>query len=515
MGLVLLASSANATPRLDRAVPGAPPTAAVCPTGHIRCFAHVRTNAAGEIQAFDAGDGWGPADLQAAYQIDPNITTTPTVAIVDAYGYANLESDLAPYRSQFGLPPCTQANGCLTIVNQNGAASPLPAEPPPDDDWTIETALDVDMASAACPKCKLLVVQADDTSDNLYTAQDSAAAAHPTVISDSWGSVELADPSSAEVHMNHPGIAEFVSGGDSGWDDGGSGPLYPSTSAYTIAVGGTSLYSATGGRGFAESAWSSGGSSCSASIAKPSYQTSSACAYRAANDISAVGDPATGVSVYNANNGGFMVIGGTSAAAPLVAALFASIGHGDVTAAQIAQASSALFDVTSGSNGSCGSILCTATTGWDGPTGFGTPSAAELAGGGSGGGMGTLAVQFTSPANGALVQPGFEIDIATNGIAVAVGIDGNEIGVSQMPPFAFTTPATVAPGAHVLQVVAEDSQGNKVAAEINVTVAGTTTTPPPPTGDAPDQMVGCNAARGCNGLVVVFAIAVMIRRRRR
>jgi subtilase family serine protease len=376
------AASPRARVTMDARAPGAPATAAVCSAGSgaNHCHAHVRMTPAGEIQASAAPaaapDGYGPADLQSAYQIDPSKAKPATVAIVDAYGYANLESDLATYRAQYGLPPCTRANGCLKIVNQNGATSPLPGEPPPDDDWTVETALDVDMASAACPKCKILVVQSDDTNSvNLYTAQNSAAAAHVTVISDSWGRPQSVgeDLTQHEPYFDHPGIAQFFSAGDSGYDEGGRGPSYPSTSAHVIGVGGTTLTRSGNARGWSETAWMMGGSSCSYSIPKPSFQTASPCTFRAASDISAVGDPATGVAIYN--NGSWMVIGGTSAAAPIVAGIFASTGHGNATAAMIAQSTSALYDVTSGSNGSCPtSQWCTARVGWDGPTGLGTPN---------------------------------------------------------------------------------------------------------------------------------------------
>jgi len=318
VGLVagLVPSLAVASPRTrvapDRKVaPDAPLTGSVCSRGENRCYAHVHLDASGAIAAAAAPSGLTPADLQSAYKIDTNITTTPTIAIVDAYGYANLEADLGVYRAQFGLPACTRANGCLKIVNQDGATAPLPDEAPADDDWTVETALDVDMASAACPKCKIIVVQSDDTNSmNLYTAQSSAAAAHVTVISDSWGRPQSVgeDLTAHETYFDHPGIAQFFSAGDSGYDEGGRGPSYPSTSAHVIGVGGTALTRSTSTRGWSETAWTMGGSSCSYSIPKPSFQTASPCAFRAASDISAVGDPATGVAIYN--GGSWMVIGG-------------------------------------------------------------------------------------------------------------------------------------------------------------------------------------------------------------
>src|SRR4051812_36854361 len=276
--VLMMSTRAAAAPRArlapDRRVPGAPPTAAVCSSGAIRCLAHVRITADGDIDAAAAPGGYGPAELQSAYQVDPTAgpASAPIIAIVDAFGYPDLESDLATYRAQFGLPPCTVASGCLRIVNQSGQTAPLPPEGPADASWTIETALDVDVASAMCPRCKLLVVQASDAGMGLFTAQSAAAAAHPTVISDSWGVATgpTDDLSTVEPFFDPPGIAQFVAAGDHGYNDtasgGGNGPLYPGISAHVIAVGGTALIPAGNARGWTETAWKNGGSACSFSI---------------------------------------------------------------------------------------------------------------------------------------------------------------------------------------------------------------------------------------------------------
>src|SRR5262245_45995015 len=107
------------------------------------------------------------------------------------------------------------------------------------------------------------------------------------------------------------------------------------------------------------------------------------------SDVSAVGDPQTGVATYNANSGGWQVVGGTSAASPLTAGIFAVTGHGDATAHDMYTMTGVFYDVTSGTNGSCSGVLCHAGTGWDGPTGNGTPNAIALAGTGSGSGSGS------------------------------------------------------------------------------------------------------------------------------
>ena len=356
----------------------------VCRGGQFACRARVRTDETNHILPFVTPQGLGPAELASAYKLDASKAPTVTFAIVDAFNYPNAETDLATYRSQFGLPACTKASGCLKIVNQNGAASPLPGTAPANDDWTVEAALDLDMASAACPSCKLVLVEAqDDQGNGLFVAQNAAAALTGVVaISDSWGGPSNAsDVADDAQFFTHPGVAIFVATGDSG--NTGATPDYPSTSAHVIGVGGTSLVKSTANpRGWTEGAWNGAGSSCSTLITKPSFQTQTACAKRAASDVSAVADPNTGVAVFNAGSGGWIVVGGTSAASPFVAGVFARYGLTTNDASFPWTHASQFFDVTTGKNGSCGGALCNAGAGWDGPTGLGSPNGAVLNGGG-------------------------------------------------------------------------------------------------------------------------------------
>ena len=364
-------------------------TKSVCSGGKVRCYAQVIVGSDGQQIHTAAPSGLGAADLQKAYALDTTLDPGATIAIVDAFGYKNAESDLKAYRAQYGLPACTVASGCLTIINQDGNASPLPAEPSSDDDWTLETALDLDMASAACPKCKLLLVQATtDQDDGLFIAQAAAVAHGATVISNSWGGAE--DPSAPatanEHYFDFPNVGIFVAAGDSGYDNGGQGPDYPSTSAHVTAVGGTRLTkSSSGTRGYTEVAWAyspfsgGGGSSCSLSIPKPSYQGATSCTFRAASDVAANADPSSGPAIYNAGNGGWTSVGGTSAASPLVAGIYALTGHGKEAPGFAYANKAAYYDITSGKNGSCGNVLCNAGTGWDGPTGIGAPNGKALA----------------------------------------------------------------------------------------------------------------------------------------
>ena len=205
-------------------------TKSVCAGGRFECFAKIQVGANGQPLHFAAPSGLGATDLQDAYKLDPTLDPGATIAIVDAFGYAKAEADLNVYRAQYGLGKCTIDSGCLTIVNQDGNASPLPPEPPSNDDWTTETALDLDMASAACPKCKLLLVQANsDQDEGLFLAQATAARLGATVISDSWGGAETTDDPSLqyEHYFDLPNVGIFVAAGDHGLQQRRQGPGLP------------------------------------------------------------------------------------------------------------------------------------------------------------------------------------------------------------------------------------------------------------------------------------------------
>ena len=313
--------------------------------------------------------GYFPADLHSAYALPTTGGAGQTIAIVDAYDDPTAEADLGVYRSQFGLGSCTTSNGCFRKLNQTGGTTP----PRADAGWAEEISLDVDMASAICPSCKILLVEASSSSLNdLGTAVNTAASLGATQISNSYGGSEFSTETSAESFYNHPGIAITASSGDAGY-----GVEFPAASRYVTAVGGTTLTRASNARGFTETAWSGAGSGCSAYVPKPSWQHDTGCARRTVADVSAVANPSTGVAVYDSTpyrgSSGWLVFGGTSVSAPIIAGVYALAGN-QLTSFTYGQTAS-LFDVTSGSNGSCGgSYLCTAVAGYDGPTGLGTPN---------------------------------------------------------------------------------------------------------------------------------------------
>jgi len=345
------------------------------------CTAKVLTQADGVTPAATSSyqSGYRPADLASAYGVALPASTTwswngHTVAIVDAYDNPNAESDLAVYRSTFGLSPCTTANSCFRKVNQTGGTS----MPRRSSSWGQEISLDVDMASALCPNCKIVLLEASSASiSNLGTAVTTAANTfHADAISNSYGAGEFSSETSAEAsYYNHPGSAITASAGDNGY-----GVEFPAASRYVTAVGGTSLKRSATTRGWTETAWSGTGSGCSAYEPKPSWQTDTGCSRRTVADVSAVADPYTGVAVYDSygSSGGnnWYVFGGTSVASPIVAAVYALAGNGhSVTYGSYPYAHTAsLNDAVSGSNGSCSvAYLCTARVGYDGPTGLGTP----------------------------------------------------------------------------------------------------------------------------------------------
>jgi subtilase family serine protease len=314
-----------------------------------------------------------PADIRGAYNLTSASSGGKTVAIVDAYGYPAAEADLGVFRNQYGLPACTIANDCLTIIDQNGG-SKLPRY---NSGWAGEQALDLDAVSATCPDCRILLVQASSSAMADLGAAVVTAARWPGVvaISNSYGGNDSAD-SSYGAYYNHPGIAVTASTGDKGYQ----GASYPASSHYVTAVGGTSLKPDANARGWSESAWSGAGSGCSTLNLAPIGQSLSmtGCSGRAMADVSAVADPNTGLLVYAPKRLGgsaWQQFGGTSLASPIIASVYAMSGNTSGYANQIVYAKSgSLYDITAGSNGSCGSTMCAAGTGWDGPTGLGTPN---------------------------------------------------------------------------------------------------------------------------------------------
>jgi subtilase family serine protease len=388
--------------------------------GRARCFAMVRTDVvagptpmfapdgvapAGEVQNCRDifSKGYCPIDLQTAYDL-PSLTNgfQKVVAIVDAYGYHHAAADLAVYRKTMGLKACTTQSGCLRIVNQSGQSSPLPPEPPLDDDWKGEQSLDLDMVSAICPNCKIILVQTkDDYTNDLYAGVTTAGKLGAKYIGASWGVKEFGGDDGA---FHQTGVVIAVAAGDEGGGGASGGPQQPCTYTYVVCVGGTHLVRSKSKRGWTETVWNdwsydacggpcgATGSGCSTMIAKPVWQTDGLCAKRAEADISASASLRSAVIVYNSEEGGscpsncFWLYGGTSASAQIIAAAYALAGNASTQNGASNVWKHHLghtYDVLSGNNiapargincASGNKYICTARKGFDGPTGFGSPN---------------------------------------------------------------------------------------------------------------------------------------------
>jgi subtilase family serine protease len=316
--------------------------------------------------------GLHPADLQSAYQLSSATAGHgQTIGVVVAYDDPDLESDLSVYRAKFGLSPCTTTNGCFTKVGPGLLGALLEG----NQGWGQESSMDTQLASAVCPNCKIVVVEAQsDSAANLLAAAKTAVAHGATVVSDSYSLSESSGENDAAYAIGVP----FVFGAG----DAGAAAEWPASSAHVIAVGGTSLVRDGSARGWSETVWGRSGGGCSAYVAKPAWQHDAGCANRTSNDIAAFADPNPGVSVYDSylsQSPGWRTYGGTSAAAPIVAGAIALAGNGTSTlqnASYIYAHAAALNAVTSGSNGACGTYLCAAAAGYSAPAGNGSPNGA-------------------------------------------------------------------------------------------------------------------------------------------
>jgi hypothetical protein len=402
VGGLLFAATASAQPAAPRAlahtasvdrdgvtVSGTPDYRRACAytavAGQNSCMVLIRTNVAHHTQASigpdaaPSGDGYGPPSLQSAYSLPSSTAGSgDTVAVVDAYNDPDAASDLATYRADWGLPAC--GSGCFEQVNQSGQTSPLPSAAGTTG-WDVEESLDIDMVSAICPLCHIILVEANSPSTaNLGAGVNAAVSLGADFVSNSYGGTESSSDNTYDTdYYNHPGVAVTASAGDDGY-----GVSYPAASADVTAVGGTSLSTASNSRGWTETVWGSSsggegtGSGCSADSSKPSWQTDTGCSKRTDNDVAADANPNTGLAVYDTySEGGWLEVGGTSASSPMIASVFALAGTpaaGTYPSSYIYKHTSSLYDVTSGANGSCSpAYLCTGEVGYDGPTGWGTP----------------------------------------------------------------------------------------------------------------------------------------------
>lgn len=361
-------------------------TLPVCPqarSGFARCLELIRTDRLNSALPF----GYGPADIQNAYDL-PSASRGKgqTIAVIDSGDNPNAEWDLNEYRLAFRQPPCTTRNGCFAKLNQSGSAGNYPKADPGDG---LEIDLDIEMVSATCPNCRIMLVESNTPQiADLAASVDTAVAKGANVVSNSYQVIGNAADDAYGSHYDHPGVVILAGGGDRGYEKEGG---FPSDQPSVVAVAGTTLVRAKNRRGWSESVWGGGslgtGSGCTSDrTPKPPWQKdnrSGDCPYRTMNDVAAVADPNTGVAEYDSYGiyGPWLVGGGTSAAAPLVAGIY---GLAENAAKQSAARSlyrkraNDLYDVVRGLDGSCAAAvplayLCTAEPSYDGPTGNGTP----------------------------------------------------------------------------------------------------------------------------------------------
>ncbi|MCC7104340.1 MAG: hypothetical protein IT307_04290 [Chloroflexi bacterium] len=349
--------------------------------GKAQCLSRIIVDQGARPFAAAVPNGYGPLQFTKAYGLaGPSANTI--VAIVDAYDHPNIQSDLDTYSDTFGiprLPACTTGIAASTVpcfqkVDQNGGQS----YPATNSGWAVEIALDVEVLHGICPACRILLVEADSEYNvDLDAAVDRAVALGARVVSNSYGSLEDPDQTVEDSHFDRLGIAFVASSGDDGY-----GVSYPASSRFVTAAGGTTLHLSSDSSYRGESVWSGSGSGCSRYESKPVWQTDSACRNRTVADVAADADPATGAAVYSSvayqGRSGWFVVGGTSLSAPIVSAVYAlagplpsSVRGNSVPYAQFS--ASNFRDVRSGRNGSCLTYLCKGVSGYDGPTGLGTP----------------------------------------------------------------------------------------------------------------------------------------------
>ncbi|MFG2294885.1 S8 family serine peptidase [Streptomyces sp. NPDC048603] len=350
--------------------------------GRAACSSLIRTDlpAVRNLAPGTLPEGLGPRDIRSAYQLPFGAGRGRTVALVTAFHYPTAEADLATYRSTYGLPPCTTANGCFDQVFATGN------QPPVDAGWALEAAIDIDAVSAACPACNIVLVEAaSDTIGDLLTAVQVARTRfddntpQAKYISMSWGDGEnniqpVIDP----VYFDFPGVAFVGSSGNTGGVTN-----WPAISQYVTGVGGTRLnqpFPIPGPQqnrpgGWYETAWSGSGCGFSAFQPKPPWQ-GAFCNCRTNADVSAVADPLTGIAIYTTTPppvgpSGWLIAGGTSVAAPLVASMFAlagTPGPNDRPASYPYANPRAFWDIDRGTAGAFSAGL-----GYDLPSGLGSP----------------------------------------------------------------------------------------------------------------------------------------------
>ncbi|HEY6326316.1 MAG TPA: hypothetical protein VIW73_07395 [Candidatus Cybelea sp.] len=259
--------------------------------------------------------GFAPADFQARYKLPVTKGSGQIVAIVDAGDNPDVATDLATYRTQFGLGMAK-----FFKYNQDGQQSNYPMY----TGWEVEIDLDAEMASATCPKCTIYLVEANSAdSSDLEAAEVEAVNLGAHIVSNSWicyGSVNCVDVND----FDKSGVTYLAAAGDFGSNEVGAPGVFDSVAS----IGGTQL--SKSGSTYSETIWANTGAGCATGITKPRWQSvipDSVCAYRIINDAAAEAGCSPGVAAYDKHDGGWLGICGASVATPLLAGVFGLAGN--------------------------------------------------------------------------------------------------------------------------------------------------------------------------------------------
>jgi subtilase family serine protease len=327
--------------------------------------------------------GWTPAQLEAAYGLTGSIGkgSGTNVAVIEAGDLTNASSDLATYRSEYGLGTAN-----LTKYNEYGQQSNYPPSCQ-NYGWCVEGDLDIEMLSAACPKCNIILVEARDYGiSDFETAEAEAVKLGATIVSNSWScfsSYDCGDPNFPK-YFEAPGVAYLGSSGN-GYGEIGA----PAVLATVVAVGGTQLEHS--GKKYTESIWDDAGGGCASpsevggkGVKKPSWQHDPDCKYRTVGDVSAEAGCSPGVAVYISLYGGWTDVCGTAVSTPFTAGVIGLAGnadkiHGGKTFWMLngTEHKNYFHHPASGVDGNCGNYICgdgRYEKYYSGPGGWGTPN---------------------------------------------------------------------------------------------------------------------------------------------
>lgn len=338
-----------------------------------------------------AGNGLTPADLRSAYKITGNGTSSMTIAVVGIGTFSNVEEIVNTYREAYGFPDCTTASGCFKQVDKSGNAI-SPSRSSGTTTSLQESAADLELISAMCPNCKLILAD----SDSGYTRDLNVLMNRLKIAGANIVSISLAGPEQGnqpyEAGFSQANLPVLAASGDYGYQQQNGKDIvnFPSSYPAVTAVGGTTLTPSSNTRGWSETAWgddsdNAATSGCSQIYAKPGYQTDPLCANRTVADVSAAAngmsrDGSLGISLYlpldktRPDAQAWQTRVGTSLSTPIIAGVVGNAGVAYTSATPYAHRAN-LFDAIGGSTGSCGgTYLCTGVRGYDGPTGLGTPN---------------------------------------------------------------------------------------------------------------------------------------------